>query len=307
MGGERSQGVAARTFAASALVVAFALSAAAGCGLSDDGKDATTSTPDNRLAPLAATEKVAVGSRQVAARCAGSTSDPPVLLVSGYDTELSESWDTVQPSLGAFARACSYDRLGVGNSDAAPDRQSFADLADELDGVIDALDLKRPVVLVAHSLGGMIAATWAEAHRQDLAGLVLVDATPPSFVATALRTLPKDPQAAGGELRTGLATLLAPRANAEHLAGRASFDPPAVFSPVGSQPVVALTHSVSDWGDVRRRDGAELDSAWLGGQQTWAELSNQGRVQIVDQAGHFIQNDQPQAVVDAVREVVGSS
>jgi len=38
--------------------------------------------------------------------------------------------------------------------------------------------------------------------------------------------------------------------------------------------------------------------------QDWAELSSRGRVQIVDQAGHFIQNDQPQALVDAVREVL---
>jgi pimeloyl-ACP methyl ester carboxylesterase len=294
--------LAGRTVTTAALVALVALSAA-GCGLLDE-KDATTSTPDDTLAPLVATENVTVGKHQVGARCAGKTSDPSVLLVSGYDTELSQSWNEVQPSIGAFARVCAYDRLGVGNSDEAPKRQSFADMADELDGVIDALHLKRPVVLVAHSLGGMIAATWAEAHRQDLAALVFVDATPPSWVATALSTLQEDPQARGGELRSGLATLLAPRANAEHLDGRASFDPPAVFGPVGSQPVIALTHSVSEWGDLRRRDAAELDSVWLGGQQGWADLSSQGRVQIVDQAGHFIQNDQPQALVDAVREVL---
>lgn len=245
MGGVRKQALAPRTIVLAGVVAAVAWSVA-GCGLGD--KDATTSTPDNTLAPLAATEKVTVGTRQVAARCTGSTSDPSVLLVSGYDTELAESWDEVQPSIGEFARVCAYDRLGVGNSDEAPRRQSFADMADELDGVIDAVHLKRPVVLVAHSLGGMIAATWSEAHRADLAALVFVDATPPSWVATALRTLPEDPEAKGGELRSGLATLLAPRSNAEHLAGRASFDPPAVFSPVGSQPVVALSHSVSEWG-----------------------------------------------------------
>lgn len=300
IGGVRS--VAGRTVTTATLGALVALSVG-GCGLLAE-KDATTSTPDDTLAPLVATENVTVGKRQVASRCAGKTSDPSVLLVSGYDTELSQSWDEVQPAIGAFARVCAYDRLGVGHSDKAPKRQSFADMADELDGVIDALHLKRPVVLVAHSLGGMIAATWAEAHRQDLAALVFVDATPPSWVATALSTLPKDPEAKGGELRSGLATLLAPRANDEHLDGRASFDPPAVFGPVGSQPVVALTHSVSEWGDLRRRDAAELDSAWLGGQQGWADLSSRGRVQIVDQAGHFIQNDQPQALVDAVREVL---
>ena len=306
MGGTARTSVGpARAVAVAAMLAALGV-ASAGCGLVG-GTDATTSSPRRgTLAPLAASEKVAVGGRQVAARCAGSTGDPAVLLVSGYDTELSESWDQVQPSIGAFARVCAYDRLGVGTSDEPPARQSFADMADELDGVIDALELKRPVVLVAHSLGGMVAATWAEEHRQDLAGLVFVDATPPSWVATALATLPKDDAAKGGELRSGLATLLTSRANAEHLAGRASFDPPAVFSQVGSQPVVALTHSVSEWGTLRRRDAAQLDSTWLGGQQAWADLSNQGRVQIVDQAGHFIQNDQPQAVVDAVREVVSS-
>jgi pimeloyl-ACP methyl ester carboxylesterase len=287
-----------------ALVTALVASAG-GCGLLDE-KDTTTSSSANTLAPLTATQKVVVGGRQIATRCAGSTGDPSVLLVSGYDTELSQSWDRVQPSIGGFARVCAYDRLGVGNSDEPPGRQSFADMADELDGVIDALKLERPVVLVAHSLGGMVAATWAEEHRQDLAALVFVDATPPSFVDAALRTLPADPAAKGGELRAGLANLLAPRANAEHLAGRASFDPPAVFSPVGSQPVVALSHSISEWGDLRRRDAARLDSAWVGGQQAWADLSSQGRVQIVDQAGHFIQNDQPQALVAAVHEVVGT-
>jgi pimeloyl-ACP methyl ester carboxylesterase len=295
-----------RLLVTSALVAGLAV-AAGGCGLVGGEKEATTSGPDDTLAPLAATEKVAVGLRHLAARCVGRAGDPSVLLVSGYDTDLSQSWDQAQPSIGTFARVCAYDRLGVGDSDEPPHRQSFADLADELDGVIDALELARPVVLVAHSLGGMVAATWAEGHRQDLAGLVFVDATPPSFMAIALETLPQDPAAKGGELRSGLASLLAPGANAEHLAGRASFDPPAVFGPVGSQPVVALTHSISEWGDLRRRDAAQLDSAWLGGQQAWADLSNQGRVQIVDQAGHFIQNDQPQAVVDAVGEVVGST
>ena len=229
IGGVRS--VAGRTVTTATLGALAALSVA-GCGLLAQ-KDTTTSTPDDTLAPLVATENVTVGKRQVATRCAGRTSDPSVLLVSGYDTELSQSWDEVQPSIGAFARVCAYDRLGVGNSDEAPKRQSFADMADELDAVIDALHLKRPVVLVAHSLGGMIAATWAEEHRQDLAALVLVDATPPAWVATALSTLPEDPEAKGGELRSGFGD--AARTTGERRApGRAGVVRPADrLRPVG--------------------------------------------------------------------------
>lgn len=277
----------------------------AGCGALS--RDSTTTEPRGTLAPLAAGEKVEVGGRAVATRCAGATDDPSVLLVAGYDTELSRAWDEVQPAIGGFARVCAYDRLGVGGSDQPPRRQTFADMADELDGVITALKLSRPVVLVAHSLGGMVAATWAEKHREDLAGLVFVDATPPAFVETVLRTLPRESDRRGAELRNGMATLLTPTANAERLAGRSAFDPPTVFGQLGSQPVVALTHSISDWGDVRRRDAARLDSAWLGGQQSWAELSTQGQVQIVDRAGHFIQDDQPTQLVDAVHSVLTGS
>src|SRR5689334_16001154 len=141
---------------ASAAAVAVLAVLLSGCGALSQDDDPTTSGADDTLAPLAATEQVAVGSRQVAARCAGQASAPSVLLVSGYDTELSQSWDQVQPAIGAFARVCAYDRLGVGGSDEPPRAQTFADMADELDGVIDALKLRRPVVLVAHSLGGMI-------------------------------------------------------------------------------------------------------------------------------------------------------
>src|SRR4051812_48358150 len=81
------------------VLVAALVATVGGCGLLDE-KDTTTSSSADTLAPLAATQKVTVGGRQVAARCAGSTGDPSVLLVSGYDTELSQSWDRVQPSIG---------------------------------------------------------------------------------------------------------------------------------------------------------------------------------------------------------------
>ena len=177
-------------------------------------------------------------------------------------------------------------------------------MADDLDGVVDELGLRRPIVLVAHSLGGMVAVTWAQDHADDLAGLVLVDATPPSYVATALDVLPTG-SAPGSEVRRGIQQLLDPRANAEHLDGEAAFADAEAFRSLGDVPLIALTHSISDFGgELRPRDAAALDSAWTGGQQKWAELSSPGRVQRVDRAGHFIQQDQPQAVIDAVQEVV---
>jgi len=283
--------------------VVLGLLAACSSGGSRAEPDDASETP----AALASVEPVTVQGAQLATRCAGDEDAPPVLLVSGFGTALEESWDEVQADIGDFSRVCAYDRRGVGASDEPPGPQTFADMAVDLDGVIEELGLKRPVVIVAHSLGGMVAATWAEEHLDDLAGLVLVDATPPDYVQTALAVLPSGSKP-GAEARRDLQQLLRPGGNAEQLDGERAFEDALDLPPVGAVPLVALAHSVSEYGDgVKPRVAASLDSAWTAGQQRWAELSSQGRVQRVDLAGHFIQQEQPRVVVDTVREVVDAS
>jgi pimeloyl-ACP methyl ester carboxylesterase len=285
---------------------AVALALLTACDLTGGSGSATPDDePSGSGVALPAVETVTVHGKQFATRCTGARKAPPVLLVAGFDTALDDAWDDVQAQIGSFSRVCAYDRLGVGGSAAPPRRQEFARMADDLDGVVDELGLRRPVVLVAHSLGGMVAMTWAQDHADDLAGLVLVDATPPSYVETALDVLPTG-SARGSDVRRDLQTLLVPGRNVEHLDGEAAFAAALELGSVGDVPLIALTHSISEFGgDLRPRDAAALDSAWTGGQQQWAELSTQGKVLRVDQAGHFIQQDQPQAVIDAVQEVVG--
>ena len=113
------------------------------------------------------------------------------MLLAGFDTAMAQAWDPVQAGIGAFSRVCAYDRLGVGGSGKPPKSQTFEDMAQTLDGVITELKLERPVVLVAHSLGGMVAATWAAAHPKDVAGIVMVDATGPGYPQRLLELLPR--------------------------------------------------------------------------------------------------------------------
>ena len=117
-------------------------------------RPARTSSP----ATLEAEQDLVVDGRHFKAQCAGQ--GPSVLLVSGYGATMGD-WGDLPTRLGATARTCMYDRLGVERSDSPPPVQTFEDIAADLDGVISALRLPRPVVLVASDLGGPIAVTWA--------------------------------------------------------------------------------------------------------------------------------------------------
>ena len=286
------------------LVVASCSLLVAGCALTSTSGGDDAAAPERTLAPLAAVQTLTLDGRRIATRCAGDGESQPVLLVAGHGVPMEQAWDPVQRAIGGFARVCAYDRLGVGGSDYPPRRQTFADLADELDAVLAELGMDRPV-LVAAGLGGMVAMSWAELNADRTAGVVLVDATPPGYAETVFERLPERSGARGGKLRDGFERLLRPKRNVERLDATAELTGDAVFSPVGTVPVVALTHSISDMAkDLRPGDAAALDSAWTGGQQQWAELSTLGRVERVDLAGHDIHLDQPQAVVAATREIV---
>lgn len=72
-----------------------------------------------------------------------------------------------------------YARAGIGESETPADTtpRSVGAAADELHWLLVAADVAGPYVLVGHSLGALVALTYAAQRPQDLAGLVLVDAT----------------------------------------------------------------------------------------------------------------------------------
>jgi pimeloyl-ACP methyl ester carboxylesterase len=88
---------------------------------------------------------------------------------------MSATWGWVQSRLGRLTRVCSYDRAGLGWSEAG-------DLAYDPSGAIDELHLllehageTRPYVLVGDEFGAALATAYAARYRADLTALVLID------------------------------------------------------------------------------------------------------------------------------------
>ena len=79
-------------------------------------------------------------------------------------------------------RSILVDRPGTGWSDIGPFPRTTAGEAVEVLAALDKSGEKGPFVLVGHSFGGLLVANMARRRPENVAGIVLLDATPPDTI-----------------------------------------------------------------------------------------------------------------------------
>jgi len=151
--------------------------------------------------------------------------------------------------------------------------------------------------LAGASLGGMNAQLFAVRHPDEVAGVVLVDSLHPDLDRKIEPLLGKR---GARERRQALAQNAEGVTYADLLASddelrQASGD----FPPV---PLIALEHGISF--DPGGEPVPSIERLWGRLQEANAKLSPEGRVVVAKQSHHRIAEDQPELVVDAIREVV---
>jgi pimeloyl-ACP methyl ester carboxylesterase len=118
---------------------------------------------------------VDIGGHRLHLWCTGDGA-PVVILDTGLGSTTA-AWGFVQPDVARFTRVCSYDRAGLGYSDAGPTPRTARRMASELAALLDRGGIGGPVVLVAASSGGFNVRVLASDHPERAAALVLVDAS----------------------------------------------------------------------------------------------------------------------------------
>jgi pimeloyl-ACP methyl ester carboxylesterase len=104
-------------------------------------------------------------------------SDPfaTVVLVHGLGSS-SHIWDLVGPLLAADGlRVVALDQRGHGQSDQPDHDYDFDCVVCDLAGLMEAVDVRHPAVLVGHSWGASVVLHFGVAHPERAMGIVLVD------------------------------------------------------------------------------------------------------------------------------------
>ena len=120
---------------------------------------------------------VAVNGRSVFVEESGGGGDWVVLEAGSGQGRTC--WDLVVPLLADRAELVAYDRAGFGRSGRTRERLGIDEMAADLVALIQAL-VPAPgrLVIVAHSMGGLVARRAAESLGTRLSGLLLLDPTP---------------------------------------------------------------------------------------------------------------------------------
>lgn len=284
-------------------------------------------------------ELVDVGGHQLHIVSKG-TGSPTVVFESGLDGAGSLSWTAIHDSVAQFTQAVAYDRAGVLWSERGSGPKTGEQIGKELYALLKNSGHEGPYILVGHSLAGIIMRPFLDAHREEVEGLVLVDASHPEQLdrfPEEANELMKAPPASliklgsnFGIIRLFMGKAQLPATEATDscnliMSARMPNSMSGVMSEMSklnelaqesqqsgsldSLPLVVLTathpNRYRQFPDTTL--GKQINEIWGELQQDHLNLSSNSEQVLANQSFHYIQLEQPELVIAAIRKLVNEA
>lgn len=255
------------------------------------------------------TNRISIGEKELAYTVAGSGN--AVVIIHGVGGH-KEDWRTVQHELAKSAQVFALDMLGFGESSKVGDDLSMPVQAAAIAALLDAHGLAR-ASLVGNSVGGWVAATFAATWPDRTERLVLID--PAGFRAMFEGEPPVnfDPSTEAEMQALIDITINGPVAQTPGIAAAAL----AAYIASGEKAITAT------WGkslflsprleDLLGRITAPTTVLWGADDKlfpsvlagVFASQIAGARSELIPDAGHFPQIDQPEAALAAIARALG--
>jgi pimeloyl-ACP methyl ester carboxylesterase len=281
---------------------------------------------------------VDIGGRKLYLECRGEGS-PTVILVAGaggradvWSRDLQEpegERTMVLPGVAQFTHVCAYDRPGTltqpnpsldpygplfypSRSDPVPQPRTTQDRVDDLHAFLGAAGIPGPYVLAAHSAGGLLARLYASEYPDEIVGMVLLDTTHEDVWLRFQEALTPDQWAVFEALTAENQDLVEAYPEAERwftapLADDASTGQVRQAmkdAPLRSMPLVVLAHGIPFGEPFPGWPSETMEAIMRALREDLAQQVPNARLTVATESGHNIHQDQPDLVIDAIREVV---
>lgn len=263
---------------------------------------------------------------------------PTVVLDTGTGCNTLD-WSLVQPEIAKFTRVISYDRAGYAWSDESTLARTAQNIVEELHVLLHNANVPKPYILVGHSAGGGHVRLYAEKYPDEVAGIILVDAShedqieklpkvnlPSNLILLGTRLgiwrlisklpqlrdtikqYPADIQRVYFSQKTTtkfVKTFLDENARFEESCQQLK----AARCSIGSKPLTVITRGKN----MTKEESAGLltEEQVVAGNIAWDELqkdlvtkSTSSKQIIAEKSGHMINCEQPEVIVSAVKEMV---
>jgi len=280
-------------------------------------------------------QMVQVGDHKMHIYCTGENKNgaPTVILEAGGGDNYT-GWHRVQPEISKNTKVCSYDRSGIGFSEGTKDQRTNSDVVMELETLLKNANIQGPYIMVGHSMGGFYTRLFAKRNIDQVKGLIQVDPSTEEMakldegdtpmivraqssiieflfrIGVARTVMHLDPSIANidkdiADIQISFKSTMYKDKNKygdgykfldniQEIESASNFVnlPVVVFSADQSeeQAIMAYGEDIKNWHpNLAKR------------------LSNNSKHVMVDNSSHFIPQDQPQIIINTIKEILKSS
>ncbi|MBC3863058.1 alpha/beta fold hydrolase [Undibacterium jejuense] len=215
---------------------------------------------------------------------------PTVVFQSGLGDN-RHVWQQVLPVIARDHRVFAYDRPGYGASQSTDRARDPCTIAEEERKLLREAGFQPPYLLVGHSLGGLYQFAFAKLYPDEVAGIVLVDAT-----------LPMHLQLMQSEAPNSFAVMRVIRNTLFSAVEKRELDESNLcMDRLHLEQALTVPARVLVRTEFKLEESGDFSTMTLRHQNDWLSLVGVDHIQAIGHSGHYIQKDQPQAVIDAIK------
>lgn len=219
----------------------------------------------------------------------------PLIVMQAGLGDGKETWERITPALSKDYTTLTFDRPGRANNPATTAPRDACTIAAEQKALLQKIGLKPPYILVGHSMGGLYQYAFAKLYPTEVAGLVLVDPTPPNH----WERMQKEAPDAARIMKIAKFIAFSDTDKREFDAQAECLERLDFNHPLNVPTKILVAGRFTGIGEE-----GDFEKMMKQSRLQWLKLTTAPKLNVVWDSGHFIQKESPEEVISAVTQVV---